>query len=98
MTHIHNAAHDVVLSSAIGSTVHDSATVTGVAAGGTPTGDVTFTVYLGTKDCNVENADSTDQATVALDNGFPLIEAVMVQRRARTSREGYNASRSSQPA
>src|SRR5206468_101719 len=67
VTVIHNADHEEILSAPIGSTVHDKATVTGVAAGGTPTGDVTFTVYLGTTDCDVEAATSTDQATVALD-------------------------------
>jgi uncharacterized repeat protein (TIGR01451 family) len=64
VTAIHNANHDVVTSAPIGSQVHDEATVTGVAAGGTPTGDVTFKVYLGTKACDTEVAD---QATVALD-------------------------------
>src|SRR5436190_535624 len=44
-TAIHNAAHAVITSAAIGATVHDSATVTGTQAGGTPTGTVTFTVY-----------------------------------------------------
>ena len=47
-TDIHNAAHQVVTSAPIGSTVHDKATVTGTVAGGTPTGNVTFTVYAGT--------------------------------------------------
>src|SRR5438105_3265310 len=41
-TAIHNAAHAVITSAAIGATVHDSATVTGTQAGGTPTGTVTF--------------------------------------------------------
>src|SRR5204862_788545 len=47
-TDVHNAAHEVITSAAIGSTVHDSAKVTGTAAGGTPTGNVTFTLYQGT--------------------------------------------------
>ncbi|MFL6007695.1 MAG: Ig-like domain repeat protein [Gaiellaceae bacterium] len=64
VTAIHNANHDVVTSAPIGSQVHDEATVTGVAAGGTPAGDVTFKVYLGTKACDTEAAD---QATVVLD-------------------------------
>ena len=64
VTAIHNANHDLVTSALIGSQVHDEATVRGVAAGGTPTGDVTFNVYLGTKACDTEEAD---QATVALD-------------------------------
>src|SRR2546430_2761404 len=32
-----------------------------------PTGAVTFTVYLGTKDCDAAHATGTDTATVALD-------------------------------
>src|SRR5438105_319457 len=44
-TAIHNAAHAVITSAAIGATVHDSATVTGTQAGGTPTGTVTFTGF-----------------------------------------------------
>ena len=64
VTDIHDTAHQVVLSAPIFPIVHDKATVTGNAAGGTPTGDVTFTVYMGTKDCDVEAAKSTDQATV----------------------------------
>src|SRR5262249_57436016 len=39
-----------ITSAAIGSTVHDQATVTGIVAGGTPTGTVTFTVYT-SNDC-----------------------------------------------
>src|SRR5207247_2296489 len=41
----------VVTSAPIGSTVHDKATVTGTVAGGTPTGNVTFTVWLGNTSC-----------------------------------------------
>src|SRR5205814_35931 len=48
-TDVHNAAHAVITSAAIGSTVHDSAKVTGTAAGGTPTGHVSFTLYQGTR-------------------------------------------------
>src|SRR5678815_1002680 len=47
-TDIHDAAHAVIVSAPIGSTVHDQATVTGTAAGGVPTGNVTFTLYAGT--------------------------------------------------
>jgi hypothetical protein len=49
-TLIHDADHNVILSAPIGSVVHDRAAVTGTAAGGTPTGNVTFTVYLGKHD------------------------------------------------
>ena len=44
-TDVHDAQHAVVTSAAIGSTVHDKATVSG--SGGTPTGTVDFTVWLG---------------------------------------------------
>src|SRR5438876_917633 len=54
-TDVHNAAHAVITSAAIGSTVHDSAKVTGTAAGGTPTGNVTFTLYQGTS-CSGEGS------------------------------------------
>src|SRR6266496_3743821 len=37
-------------------------------------------------------------STVGPDSGLPLRAAVMVHSRARTSREGYNANRSSEPA
>ena len=50
-TDVHNAAHGVITSAPIGSTVHDKALVTGTAAGGTPTGTVTFTVYMGNTTC-----------------------------------------------
>ena len=43
------AGAGAITSAAIGSTVHDKATVTGGA--GTPTGDVDFTVYLGNTTC-----------------------------------------------
>jgi uncharacterized repeat protein (TIGR01451 family) len=51
VTTIHNAAHAAVTSAAIGSVVHDLATVTGTQAGGTPTGSVTFSWYS-SKDCS----------------------------------------------
>jgi uncharacterized repeat protein (TIGR01451 family) len=66
-TTVHDAAHHAVTSALIGSTVHDLASVTGVPAGGIPTGDVTFVVYLGTTKCDGEAATSTKQATVDLD-------------------------------
>src|SRR4029453_16282029 len=47
-TDVHDAAHAVITSAPIGSTVHDKATVTGTAAGGVPTGNVSFTLYAGT--------------------------------------------------
>jgi hypothetical protein len=47
-----------------GDTVHDKATVTG--SGATPTGTVTFTVYLGNTTCS---GTGTDAGTVTLVNG-----------------------------
>ncbi len=61
-TVVHNAAHAVISSAPIGSTVHDSATVAGGA--GTPTGNVTFTVYSGNTTCD-GNGDAA--GTVAID-------------------------------
>jgi hypothetical protein len=52
VTVVHNAAHTVVTSALIGSTVHDKVTVTGTAAGGTPTGTVDFQVWLGNTNCS----------------------------------------------
>jgi uncharacterized repeat protein (TIGR01451 family) len=63
-TDIHNAAHTIVTSAPIGSTVHDLATVTGTAAGGIPTGTVDFTVYLTSTDCT---GAGTTAGSVALD-------------------------------
>src|SRR5437868_14808803 len=51
----------VITSAAIGSTVHDSATVTGTQAGGTPTGTVTFTVYS-SPDCSTGGVAGTPVA------------------------------------
>ena len=62
-TDVHDAAHAVITSAPIGSTVHDKATVTGTAAGGTPTGTVTFALYMGNTTCT---GDSVDGGTVAL--------------------------------
>jgi hypothetical protein len=53
----------VILSAPIGSVVHDRAAVTGTAAGGTPTGNVTFTVYLGNTTCT---GAGTPAGTVSL--------------------------------
>ena len=64
-TDIHNAAHAVVLHAPIGSTVHDSATVSGTAAGGVPTGTVDFTVYA-TNSCDGQGSPAgTDVPLVA---------------------------------
>jgi hypothetical protein len=67
VTVVHNAAHQVITSALIGSTVHDKATVTGTAAGGTPTGTVDFTVWLGTTNCTAGTG-----VTTATSNGNVL--------------------------
>src|SRR2546421_261757 len=70
-TVIHDADHNVILSAPIGSTVHDKATVTGTAAGGIPTGDVTFTVYLGTFFFN--DTATTEIYTLSLHDALPIL-------------------------
>jgi hypothetical protein len=75
-TDIHSGTADpaggptVVTSAQIGTSVHDSATVTGTAAGGTPTGSVTFSVWLGRTTCpDPTQVAPSDTATVTLVNG-----------------------------
>src|SRR5262249_16396795 len=63
-TEIHDAAHNVVTSVSSGSTVHDKATVTGIAAF-TPTGSVTFTFYTAASNCS---GASVSAGTVTLDS------------------------------
>ncbi len=63
-TAIHDPNHGVVTSVDAGSTVHDSATVTG--SGPTPTGNVNFTFYPGSGSCT---GDSISKGTVALNGG-----------------------------
>ena len=62
VTDVHNADHQTITQAAIGSSVHDSATVSG--SGATPTGTVSFRVYLGNLQCS---GDGSDAGTVALD-------------------------------
>jgi hypothetical protein len=64
-TDIHTAAHTIVTSVALGTTVHDQATVTG-APGLDPTGSVTFTFYTTASDCT---GASVGAGTVALVSG-----------------------------
>jgi hypothetical protein len=74
-TSIHNSAHAVITTAQPGDTVHDSATVTG--SGPTPTGNVTFTVYLGSQSCG---GTGTPAGTVTLDaNGVahPSSDAIV---------------------
>jgi uncharacterized repeat protein (TIGR01451 family) len=62
-TTVHNAAHATITSAPIGSTVHDRAVVSGNF--GTPTGNVTFTLYPST-DCS---GTGTTSGAVALSGG-----------------------------
>ena len=63
-TDVHDAQHAVITSAAIGSTVHDKATVSG--SGPTPTGTVDFTVWLGNTTCSGEGSSAgNDVALVA---------------------------------
>ncbi|HLO30005.1 MAG TPA: Ig-like domain repeat protein, partial [Anaerolineales bacterium] len=64
-TTIHDADHNAATSVALGSTVHDSATVTGTSFG-TPTGNVTFTFYTASDQCT---GASVGASTVALSGG-----------------------------
>ena len=65
-TDIHNVAEAVVTSVPVGTTVHDSATVTG--SGPTPTGNVEFTFYSG-PGADVCDAQSVASGSVALNGG-----------------------------
>jgi len=70
-TAIHSGANDtggttVVTHAPIGSTVHDSAHVTGTAAGGTPTGSITFSVWLGRTTCPADPAATPPDATATV--------------------------------
>src|SRR5207342_481089 len=73
-TDVHNAAHGIIATAAIGSTVHDKATVSGGLT--TPTGTVTFTLYPNATDCT---GASTGAGTVALSGGVahPSSDAIV---------------------
>src|SRR5437867_7477586 len=62
VTEIHDASHNVVTSVALGTTVHDKATVSG--SFGTPTGTVTFTFFTASSACT---GASVSAGTVTLD-------------------------------
>ena len=64
-TDIHDADHNVVTSVALGSTVHDSASLAGKVDAIEPTGNVSFTFYAN-GDCT---GDGTAAGSVALVNG-----------------------------
>ncbi len=64
-TDVHDASHSIVTSVPIGSTVHDSANVAGVAGGPAPTGTVTFSRFTDLQ-CS---AGETGAGTVALAGG-----------------------------
>jgi uncharacterized repeat protein (TIGR01451 family) len=61
-TDVHAPGHEVITSAPIGSTVHDKATVSGPLT--TPTGNVSFRVYLGNTQCQ---GDGMAAGVVALD-------------------------------
>src|SRR5262245_31037831 len=63
VTTIHDAGHNAITSATVGDTVHDSAAVTGVPGGPTPTGTVTFR-WFENKDCT---GDGVASGAVALD-------------------------------
>jgi uncharacterized repeat protein (TIGR01451 family) len=65
-TDIHNSDHQAVTSAPIGSTVHDKATVSGVPGFASPTGNVSFTVYMGNTQCE---GQGTAAGLVALSGG-----------------------------
>src|SRR5438067_7273439 len=82
---IHNANHAVITSAAIGSTVHDSATVTGTQAGGTPTGTVTFTVYS-SADCSTGGvAGRSVEHTAGLESRLGLVGGLLVGKKTFTA-------------
>jgi uncharacterized repeat protein (TIGR01451 family) len=64
VTTIRDASENAITSAAIGSVVHDTVVVSGNV--GTPTGNVTFTLYSGVSDCSGNGSTS---APVALVNG-----------------------------
>src|SRR5262249_58241300 len=64
-TAIHDAAHNVITSAALGSVVHDSASVTDNAPGFDPTGNVSFTFFT-SGDCTTGGSAA---GTVALSSG-----------------------------
>ena len=74
-TDVHSAGHSIITTSAIGSTVHDSATVTGGLT--QPTGTVTFTVYTNAINCT--GASQAAGANIALVGGVahPSSDAVV---------------------
>jgi hypothetical protein len=76
-TDVHDGSHNVIASAPIGSTVHDSATVSG--SQGTPTGSVDFTVYLGTTDCSAGAASAGSHALNASGVADPSLSEVVIE-------------------
>jgi uncharacterized repeat protein (TIGR01451 family) len=81
-------ANGAVDSALVGSTVHDVATVTGSGEGGTPTGSVTFALFSGTG-CSGEPS-STE--TVDLADGSASSSAATVPEGGLSYRVHYNGS------
>jgi len=78
-TDIHNAAHAIVTSVAVGTTVHDSATVSGPAGLPTPSGNVTIQWFTN-NECTGDPADSS-AATALVDGTAGLVWAPAGHRR-----------------
>jgi hypothetical protein len=97
-TTIHNATHSAVTSVALGTTVHDSATVSGTSFG-TPTGSVTFTFFTASDQCT---GASVGAGTVTLVSGVahpstsqgPLAAGAYSFRASYSGDGNYNASTS----
>src|SRR5262249_58679031 len=60
-TKIHDASHNVVTEVPLGTVVHDTAQVTGIVAGFTPTGAITFTFDGSAIDTDGADSSSDDR-------------------------------------
>src|SRR5262249_36515007 len=65
-TEIHNVTHQAITSAALGSTVHDKATVTSANTSFKPTGAVTFTFWRGTDSCPDPATSTADEPAGSL--------------------------------
>src|SRR5262249_58474979 len=63
-TKIHDASHNVVTEVPLGTVVHDTAQVTGIVAGFTPTGAITFTFDGSAIDTDGADSSSGDTRSV----------------------------------
>src|SRR5262249_31161988 len=69
-TDIHDAAHNVITSAALGDTVHDSATLSGKVGTITPTGSVSFTFYPNGS-CTAGTGSSAGSASLVYPTAHP---------------------------